>query len=175
VNDQQWYKRCSCPCLQYADAASAAGRPWPSDAIAALVRGGLGSLRLGRAESAAQAAAPGTTTGNEQPDPGLPDIAQHYGAQILAGVAWCLKGHVPRALARQGLVSPLLEVGVHVRRRIILTSVQCLCEYNSFTPWLLWQVCCSFLKLLHSKLHAAEALVTPMHHRLQVPRTAKSI
>jgi hypothetical protein len=96
--------------LQGANAAAARGKPWAADAVAALVRGGLGSLNLAHAECAAQLALPLETPQAAKPDLGKPYRARHMGADILALVTECLTPPISRALVRQGLVPALLQV-----------------------------------------------------------------
>ena len=97
--------------LQSATAAATLDRPWAEDAVVAIVRGGLGSLRLAHAKSTAQEALP--CTGHPaQPDSRKPYTARQCGADILADVAQgLLTPPVLRNLAKQGLVPDLLQVG----------------------------------------------------------------
>jgi hypothetical protein len=114
--------------LQSASDAAAAGRPWAGDAIAALVRGGLGVLRLAHAEFAAQAANPfgdGLNECEEQMimDPIVPLDLRCTALGIVDYAAQGIQQPALRALARQGLVAPLLQVGK--RCSVALSAAEC--------------------------------------------------
>ena len=96
--------------LQYANAAVAAGKPWAADAIAALVRASLGSFQLAHAEAAAQEALPSTATGAAELDTRRPGKVRNVAAIILSGVAVGMTQPAAHAVAKCGLVNPLLEV-----------------------------------------------------------------
>lgn len=119
---------------QYGDAAAAEGLSWAGDAVAAPVRGGLGSSRLADAEAKAQWAwrlkrTPGTVA----PDPCKPLNTRRLGASILEGVARGMTPPVARTLAERGLVGPLLQVGPHDH-----------VHHRGSTMWL-WQLHLSYL------------------------------
>ena len=97
--------------LQAATDAAAAGKPWAADAIAALVDGGLGSLRLARAESIAQSARVFTAPGSAQEDRFKPKSTRRLAADVMWGAAQSMTPAVPRAIFKRGLLKPLLEVG----------------------------------------------------------------
>ena len=82
--------------------------------MAALVRAALGSLQLAHAEAAAQEARHSATPGAAQPDPRKPHETRHQAASILLGASQGMTPPVSRALASQGLVGPLLQVGFRV-------------------------------------------------------------
>ena len=105
---------------QYGNTAAAEGPLWAGDAVAALMRGALGSLRLAHAEAEAQRAwhanrTPGTAT----PDPCKPLDTRRLGASILEGVAQGMTPSVACTLAERGLVGPLLQVGPHEPMQIL--------------------------------------------------------
>jgi hypothetical protein len=108
---------------------------WAGDAVAALVRGGLGSLRLADAEAKAQWAwrlkrPPGTAA----PDPCKPLDTRRLGAGILEGIARGMTPPMACTLAERGLVGPLLQVGpVHPCRSC--TMCGSVCSYEACFPW----------------------------------------
>lgn len=96
--------------LQCASEAAAAGRPLTGTGISALVRGGLGSFRLAHAEAAAhEACLSGATASSSD----LAGATWRCGAGTLASVSRGVSPAVARALARHGLVTPLLQVIAH--------------------------------------------------------------
>jgi hypothetical protein len=95
---------------QFAGAAAAAGKPWAGDAVAALVLGGLGCLRLARAEAAAQQAPAVDAPSSTSPDPRKPHNTRRQGASILLGASQSLTPLVARTLASKGLARTLLQV-----------------------------------------------------------------
>ena len=96
--------------LQCAERAAAAGKPWTGDALAALVRGSLGTLQLAHAEAAAQRALPSTAVGAGYPDPRQPFKTRRVAGDMLLHVSDIMTPHVSRTFAQRGLVPPLLEV-----------------------------------------------------------------
>jgi hypothetical protein len=99
--------------LQVAGDFAWAGRLWAGNAIASLVQGSLGILRLAHAEAAAQAASSLTATAAEQPNPRKPHETRALAANILRGAAQGLTPLVTRTLTKRGLIGPLLQVRAH--------------------------------------------------------------
>ena len=96
--------------LQFAKAATAAGKSWAGNAVAAVVSGGLGSLQLAHAESAAQQMLATRCPQSLSPDPQKPYNTRRQAANILLGASQSLTPLVARSLAKKGLAGPLLQV-----------------------------------------------------------------
>lgn len=109
---------------QVATAAAGLMRPCTGDAIAAVARGGLSCFRLAHVESEAQAAMPLDTPAAVRPNPCLPHDMRCSAANIMAGVCTGLMLPVAHALAKQGLVAPLLQVDLPMPCSTDLHSLQ---------------------------------------------------
>jgi hypothetical protein len=96
--------------VQFVKDGAAAGKPWVGNAVAALVCGGLSSLRLAHAEATAQ-----QILAMHHPPSALPQPRDTYdvrrqGGSILLGASQCLTPLVTRTLTKKGLARPLLQV-----------------------------------------------------------------
>ena len=138
--------------VQYAAAAAAAGKSWAGNAVAALISGGLGCLRLADAESAAQAALPRTPLRtSKQPDSQKPYQTRRGGANILQGASRSLTSQVLQSLGKRGLAGTLLQV----------RALFCFC-------WL-WLVSCGLPALAGNVrlLPSLKASVAKLYHTQQ--------
>lgn len=105
-----WCNTLTCDNLQHAIAAGFWAKPSAGDAIAALLKGGLGSFRLAHAEAAAQEALLSRGRGAAQLDPCRPRNARTAAVAIVQDTATGLTPVMARILAKRGLVGPLLQV-----------------------------------------------------------------
>ena len=113
--------------LQTACCAPQLGKAWAGDAIAALVRAGLGAFWLAHAEATAQAALSVTQPGAERPDREQPRMLRRSAGHLLAGVTGGVSPSVAHTLAKQGLVAPLLQVSLEDASQCICCAPRHLC------------------------------------------------
>jgi hypothetical protein len=114
---QQLTPACHDP--QYANAATLAGRPWASDAIIALLSGGLGSFWLAHAKSAAQKALRSAASAAAHAET---LETRRRAANTVGGVIGGLTRPVACALAKRGLVGPLLQLGLYISLFLVLAK-----------------------------------------------------
>ena len=113
--------------LQSAETAAAAGKPWAGDAIAALVRGGLGCYRLAHAESIAQLGLPAGTPRDAKPDSSKPHKTLRVGIDVMQRVSRLMTPLAARTLANPLSMGPMVKVSsptlFHTGSRAALTCL----------------------------------------------------